>query len=202
MAEQSAVDEILSRYSPPVQPEHAQTTVPPRQGADHPQLDWLDRAFLGSLSLAENLGLGGTPLKLYNDVVQRRRSAPITERDFSPDELSDYSKMVMDKYRQSGRPEGSIDYPDYQGRGVSAQSLGGFRYAIGDDGRITITDNYDFNTNRGSSSDRNAWVRALASLFAPRNAAAGIGRLVAPPGQGVPVRMELQPTIGQFLDGR
>lgn len=157
-------------------------------------LDWLDKLFLGGLSGAEWLGLGGTPLKLYNDVIQRGRKEPITEKDFPHRELAAYRDLVLKKARDTGRSEGNIDYPDYVGTGLPQGSLGGFRYRVTDDGNVAITDRYDFNANRGAPTDQNMAVRALGALFAPMHAAAAVGRKVAPSGKGVPVNM--------LIDGR
>lgn len=164
------------------------------------QRDWIDSIFLGGLSLAERAGFGGTPLKLYNDVVQRGRTEPITERDFSRDELNAYRDMVLSKYLQTGNPTGAIDYPDYRGVPVPQGNLGGFRYNVAPDQGVTISDTYDFNTNRAGAYDRNALVRLLASVVAPYRAAAGIGRITKPPGTGVPVQLNIQPGHSSLAD--
>jgi hypothetical protein len=146
--------------------------------------DWLDKLFLTGLRGAEAVGIGGTPLKLYNDVVQRGRREPITERDFAPQDLDAYRAIIAKK----GAPEGHVDYPDYgDNTGSLRAALGGFNYK-GDE----ITDNYDFNTDRGSPGEgQNLALRALVALVNPVGMASYIGRKTVPPGAGVPVRINL-----------
>ena len=153
------------------------------------QFDWLDKGFLSVLRGAEGLGISGTPLKLFNDVVQRERKEPITERDFSPEELSGFRQMIAAK----GTPSGHIDYDDYKATDVSPASIGGFNYETGQDGATNITDTYDFNTNRGHPVEKELWARLLTSVAYPPAFAATIGRKAVPPGTGVPVRMRLDP---------
>jgi hypothetical protein len=148
--------------------------------------DWLDRLFLGGLRVAEAVGIGGTPLKLYNDVVQRGRRDPITEKDFPPDELAGYRQIIERK----GGTEGHIDYPDYKGTNVPQANLGGFNYKDGE-----ITDKYDFNTNRGGPYEKYLAARLLESVINPVGMAASIGRRIVPPGAGVPVRIKLEQEV-------
>ncbi len=163
---------------------------------DGPQLDLIDRSFLRAVALAERFGFGGTPMRLYNDVVQRGRTDPITEKDFTDEERAAFRRMIIDKWMRTGERQGSIDYPDYRGSGASENSIGGFRYAVDGHGNIVATDKYDFNTNRGHSHDRAYSLRAIASFVNPRGMAAQIGRQVVPPNRGVDVRLNLPPVYG------
>ena len=154
-------------------------------------LDWLDKSFLAGLRGAENLGFGGTQMKLYNDVIQRGRKDPITEKDFTPQEIYGLSNLVNKKIYQTGEPQGAIDYPDYRNSGVDSNLLGGFRYSTDPDGKIKITDKYDFNTSKASSLDQSTLYRLLNSAFHPVGMGAIIGRKIAPPGSGVDVKLNL-----------
>lgn len=128
--------------------------------------------------------MGGTPLKLYNDVVQRGRREPITEKDFVPEELEAYRAIIAKK----GAPEGHVDYPDYGDNAAALRTaLGGFNYK-GDE----VTDQYDFNTNRGGgNAEKYLPLRMVAALVNPIGMAAYIGRKTVPPGAGVPVHLNL-----------
>ncbi len=152
--------------------------------------DFLDRAFLDSLRVAESVGVGGTPLKLYNDVIQRGRTEPITEGDFPPEELNALRQIIERKIQSSGATEGQIDYPDYEGTDLSPAALGGFQYQSSPEG-IAITDRYDFNTERGDVNDNSLGKRLLAALVAQKAYASHLGRRFIPPGKGVDVRINL-----------
>jgi len=161
-------------------------------------LSGVQKAFLSLLSGAEKVGVGGTPLKIYNDVVQRGRTTPITEEDLTPTERQALFRLVQSKASATGSKSGSIDYPDYAkyGSGISENILGGFRYALGDDGAAHVSDLYDFNANRaGPPIENNQAMQAFAVLANPRGLAAQIGRAVVPDtsGRGVPVTMRLAP---------
>jgi hypothetical protein len=174
------------------------------QAPDFNNLSLVQRAFLGVMRGAEGIGAAGTSLKLYNDIVQRGRNAPITESDFTPDELSAMQDMVKNKMAITGQPAGHIDYRDYPGgnlmvadrskaAGEVMNTLGGFNYSVQPNGAIGITDKYDFNASRGDSSDDNPWAQALAAALYPRNLAASIGRRIIPDtsGRGVPVNVTI-----------
>lgn len=161
-----------------------------RQGAVD-NLNGIQSAFLGMLRGAENVvPLHNTATRLFNDVVQRGRVQPVTERDFSKDELSKFEGMVRRHSADTGLREGKIDYPDYvRYQGPDSQILGGFQYSVGNNGDITIKDTYDFNRNRAEHGDDNRALQALAMIVNPRGLAAKIGRDVVPdvPGRGIPV---------------
>jgi hypothetical protein len=159
-------------------------------------LSGVQKAFLSLLSGAEKVGVGGTPLKIYNDVVQRGRTSPITEADLSQAEREALLRLVRGKAEATGSRSGSIDYPDYAkyGNGLSENLLGGFRYSLGDDGAANVSDVYDFNANRaGPPIENNQAMQAFAVLANPRGLAAQIGRKIVPDtsGRGVPVQIKL-----------
>lgn len=149
---------------------------------------------LGALRAYEGVGLGGTAVRLYNDVIQRGRRDPITERDFSPAEQEEMRRMVEAKSAQAGSPAGSIDYKDYRpGSALDSNALGGFRYLIDEMGNISVKDQYDFNRDRASSfGEESALLHGLGILANPRGVAATIGRKIAPDGSGVPVSVFLK----------
>jgi hypothetical protein len=151
--------------------------------------------FLGVLSKAEAMGFGGTAVKLYNDVVQRGRTSPITEADIPPSEVADFAKLVRGHADATGKSEGTIDYPDYRkfAPGLSHNIVGGFSYKIGRGGDITITDTYDFNVARAGRHDENVLLQAVAAVVSPRNLASKIGRDTIPDagGRGIPVQIHI-----------
>lgn len=146
--------------------------------------------FLGALRQAEGIGAGGTALRLFNDIIQRGRTEPITQNDFAADELTALKELVL---RTAGdKTSGTVDYKDYRGSSFDSNILGGFRYSI-ENGVITISDTYDFNADRADGSEDNVFVQALALVAAPRNLAASIGRkkLSDTDGNGVPVMIRI-----------
>ncbi|MCZ3377420.1 transglycosylase SLT domain-containing protein [Rhizobium sp. AG207R] len=170
------------------QPDVKKNSTPDQGSADLSNLSPVERGFLGALSAAESAGIGGTKLKLYNDIIQRGRTATITENDLQPDEQEKLKALVL----KQGKPEGKIDYKDYVGSGMPEDILGGFRYKV-DNGVVHITDTYDFNKAKGGSWDDNSLVQALAAFTSPKNLAAEIGRKIAPDSKpGVPVRITLK----------
>ncbi len=151
----------------------------------------------------QDIGAAGTSLKLYNDVIQRARTTPITERDFTADELGAIRDMIRNKMAVTGQPSGHIDYRDYPGgnllvadrskaAGEVMNTLGGFDYSK-NNGNINVTDKYDFNANRGGVEDKSQLAQLLAMGFSPRNLAASIGRKILPDtgGRGVPVNIAI-----------
>lgn len=92
------------------------------------------------------------PAKLYMDSVLLGKKDPITESDFTPEELAAIRRMV-EKQKAS---QGGITYADYAASdqpglssllspaGRVANSLGQFNYQNDPEG-TTVTDNYDFN---------------------------------------------------------
>ncbi len=170
------------------QPDVKKNSTPDQNSPDLSSLSSVERGFLGALSAAESAGIGGTKLKLYNDIIQRGRTSPITENDLQPDEQEKLKALVL----KQGKPEGKIDYKDYVGSGMPEDILGGFRYKV-DNGVVHITDTYDFNKAKGGSWDDNSLVQALAAFTSPKNLAAEIGRKIAPDSKpGVPVRITLK----------
>lgn len=152
-------------------------------------LDWLDRALLAGGRGLDNLGLARTEERIYTDVVGRGRRDPLTEKDFTPQELSAFRGMV----KQKGGASGKIDYSDYAGHPISSWTLGGFNYNTDQDGNVVISDQYDFNTDRSYENEqqRGLWSRLQTALLNPALNAAEIGRKVIPPGKGVDVRINL-----------
>ncbi|NTF54424.1 hypothetical protein G6L12_05885 [Agrobacterium rhizogenes] len=171
-----------------VRPDVKKNSTPDQGSPDLSKLSSVERGFLGALSTAESAGIGGTKLKLYNDIIQRGRTAPITENDLQPDEQEKLKALVL----KQGKTEGKIDYKDYIGSGMPEDILGGFRYKV-ENGAVHITDTYDFNKSKGSSWDDNTLVQALGAFTSPKNLAAAIGRKIAPDSKpGVPVKIILK----------
>jgi hypothetical protein len=170
------------------QPDVKKNSTPDQGSPDLSNLSSVERGFLGALSTAESAGIGGTKLKLYNDIIQRGRTAPITENDLQPDEQEKLKALVL----KQGKTEGKIDYKDYVGSGMPEDILGGFRYKV-ENGAVHITDTYDFNKSKGGSWDDNSLVQALGAFTSPKNLAAAIGRKIAPDSKpGVPVKIILK----------
>jgi hypothetical protein len=137
-----------------------------------------------------------TPMRLYLDSVLSRKKDPITESDFTPEELAAVRQMVE---RQKAS-QGGITYADYAASdqpGVSsllspagrvANSLGQFNYQNDPEG-TTVTDNYDFNPTYKDLP--------LAEQIANFLGTAGfsglhtIGENVLPPGAGRTVKIRL-----------
>lgn len=166
-----------------------------------PPLSGPQSAFLKMLGWAEQIGIGGTAVKLYNDVIQRGRTAPITEQDVSPTERQQFRDLVLAKAAATGQNSGKIDYPDYQKYQPSLDSniLGGFRYSVDPSGGVGIKDSYDFNVNRaGPDIENNPIIQSLGIVANPRGLAAQIGRAVKPDtGGGIPVQMNFPaPVLG------
>jgi hypothetical protein len=161
-------------------------------------LNAVQRSFLKALDLSQQLGLTmghPTAIKLYNDVVQRGRTDPITEADLAPDERAQLRDLVLAHSERNNQTAGSVDYKDYfeHKSPLDQNILGGFRYSIGDNG-IKVRDTYDFNKNReGAPIERNPFIQAAAAFANPRGLAAQIGRDVIPDtgGQGIPVDITL-----------
>lgn len=165
-----------------------------------PDLNWVESGFLAGLQMMEAAGHlfnhDETPLRLYNDVVNRGRKETITEKDFNKEDIDGFRKMIEAKISDTGKTTGKIDYPDYQKHGLKflSQALGGFKYSQNEDGTIDITDMYDFNKDRAGKYDNDVAAQLLSMLFEPRNLAASIGRKVVPddPGRGVPVKIKVK----------
>ena len=159
-------------------------------------LNFVESAFLKGLKAYENYGPRDTAVKLYNDAVQRNRTDPITEKDFSDEELESMQRLVLAHAKNSGKNQGHIDYPDYlkYKSDFDSNILGGFDYSIDADGRVIVTDTYDFNANRGAPGDSNEILQGIAAVANPRGLAAEIGRKKIPDtgGHGIPVKISLE----------
>lgn len=160
-------------------------------------LTGVHRAFLSALNIVEKTGLGGTAIKLYNDVIQRGRTEPITEKDLTDKERAQFHSLAKSHSEATGQKSGSVDYIHYQKYtpGLDTNILGGFQYSINDDGKVNIKDTYDFNVNRaGPSIENNQIIQAIGAFANPQGLGAQIGRIVKPDtgGHGVPVNINLE----------
>ena len=155
-------------------------------------LSSVETGFLAALRGAERAGLGGKSLALYNDIIQRGRTAPITENDFDETEKAALRSLVMSVSEKTGKKSGSVDYKDYRGSNFDSNILGGFRYKITDAG-IFVEDTYDFNASRADGLEDSVFIQALGAVGNMRGLAAGIGRkkLSDRSGKGVSVRIKL-----------
>jgi len=174
--------------------------------SNNSSLTSVEKTFLKVLDTYEKTGLASTRVRLYNDIVQRGRTEPITEKDLSSDELRQLKELVRFKAERSGKSSGKVDYKDYQDYTASrsykdqwnnptltTDILGGFKYSI-KNGKITVEDTYDFNTGgKFTEHDNNSLLQALAFVADPYHLAAAIGRKVVPnkKGKGIPVNISL-----------
>jgi hypothetical protein len=137
-----------------------------------------------------------TPVKLAWDTIAGGNRDPITEKDFTPDELAAISQLTKSQV------PGEVHYPDYgnnfvEGPGVPglmtakgrvANSLGQFNYKEDPEG-TTITDKYDFNP---MYSQENPLVQALHALGSGGfSVAHALGERLVPPGQGRDVNIRI-----------
>jgi hypothetical protein len=140
------------------------------------------------------LDLLPTPAKLYLESVVGGKREPITEADFSPEELAEMQKLI------GGRAQGGITYADYnpaaQPRmaglltpaGRVATSLGQFNYQADPQGTV-ITDEYDFNP---TYKDESLLLKALSILgSAGFSGLHMLGEHALPAGKGRPVKIRL-----------
>jgi hypothetical protein len=138
------------------------------------------------------MGALPTPARLYLESIVGGKRGPITEQDFTPEELGAIRRMV-DQQKES---QGGIDYGAYQDRdqpglsslgspaGRVANSLGQFTYQRDPEG-TTVSDNYDFNP---MYSEQPALIKALSMLSTLGwSGAHMLGESVLPPGSGRPV---------------
>jgi hypothetical protein len=171
-----------------------------REQSDPNALNTFERGFLGALQVAEKMGVGGTALKLYNDVIQRGRTSTITENDLTDEEKKSFYDLVKARAEDSGQKTGTIDYKHYlqykvpPGNWGITNILGGFKYSMEDDGRVKINDTYDFNADRAAIGENNPLVQDTESVMLPVGLAASIGRKIKPDtgGKGVPVDISLE----------
>ena len=166
----------------------------------------------GLLDFKEDEDSGGllrmlpTPARLYIEAIMGKK-APITEKDFSKDELDAMRSLVA-----SGRG-GAVDYGTYDRaipapslfnmpattsvgvpglltpQGRVANSLGQFNYKVSPEG-IEIADNYDFNP---TYKDESALVQGASALGTGGfSALHTLGEYLLPPGRGRPVKVRLR----------
>jgi len=181
-------------------------------------LNPVQRAYLNVLAKLEKIGFGGASLRIYNDVVQRGRTRPITENDFTDNELADLTELVMTEHTRTGKGRGPIvpaheqkkpESEKYSPHYTSADFfmprtyLGAFHYDVDDKGTYTITDKYDFNADRGDPTlDTNAFESVETGVYPSVAHGASIGRNIVPDtsGRGVPVNIKLYKNPAQFED--
>ena len=153
-----------------------------------------------------------TAAKTFVDSVLLRRKAPVTEKNFTPEELKAMQQLTSTApaTNRTGK-RGVVDYNSYWSMGDAGNipagldsmktpvgnvktTLGQFNYAHDTEGGTTITDTYDFN---GGS-----WPSNLPFLDKVRQAMAdpyhalrmtGGTLLNAEDGQGRPVKIALAP---------
>jgi hypothetical protein len=152
------------------------------------------------------LDLLPTPARLYIEAMSGKQS-PITEADFSKDELN-----AMRELMAVGNHGGGTDYGTYERaipspslfnspettsvglsglltpQGRVANSLGQFQYNRDPEG-ATITDQYDFNPMFKNESVLNQVLLGLGTGgFSPMHT---IGEYFKPPGKGRPVKIRV-----------
>lgn len=133
-----------------------------------------------------------TPVKLFADTMMGSL-LPITEKDFTPDELAEMAKLLQTS------PKGVTDYRQYgdtqpgflsllTAKGRVVDSLGRFNAEIDPEG-ATITDQYDFNP---TYTKENPLVQALQGLGTGGfSALHSLGERIVPPGQGRMVNIRM-----------
>lgn len=187
---------------------------------DNRGLDTFDRVFLRMGQLAEDVGIGGDKLKIYNRVVGRGDTSPITEKDLSPKSMKFLSDMVNRSYTERG--DGAFrsmnDYNTYGPKmnlgfnelhpslppkimGMDAvsdaykhdvyQVLGRFNYAKDKDDGSSINISDTYDFNYPFAGTKNPLVRALTAITGPRNYAVDLAHRVVPPGKGAPVNIKI-----------
>lgn len=147
--------------------------------------------------------------RLFAQTAQGERK-PITEADYTPEELAFIRRMIEIK----GGTEGSIQYPDYTktadversrtgsipvtlAPGLSSladplgnvqTSLGRFRYYRDENGNLMVVDSYDFNP---PSADASRLGVAEQSASGPYGMLRSYAGQKIPPGQGRSIRINL-----------
>ena len=160
---------------------------------------FVERGFLGALDLAERAGLGGTSLRLYNDLVAKGRRTSVTERDFSPAELATFRQLATTARDKSGKATGVVGpeiYDDLmmQGGRPDYNMIGGFAYETAPDGGVVIHDTYDFNLDRAGKPGIEGQGGLFQAITSPVGMAASIGRKRLPDSSGgVPINIRIPP---------
>lgn len=160
------------------------------------ELSSLQSGFLSALDLAESMGLGRTPLRLYNDVVGRGRREPITERDFTGYDMQMFHDLVTAARKRQGNMGEVVpqDYDTviYAGGRPDYNAIGSFKYEIAPGGSAVIRDTYDFNLDRTDKPGVEGEGSTFQFLTNPVGYAASIGRKLVPDTSGgVPVNVRL-----------
>jgi hypothetical protein len=137
-----------------------------------------------------------TPMKLAWDTLAMGNRDPITEKDFTKEELDAIRQLVR------STPGGAVQYPAYgndttanpglpgllSAKGRVANSLGQFNHKTDPEG-TTVTDQYDFNP---TYSTENPLIQALQGLGSGGfSLLHSLGEKLAPPGQGRSVNIRL-----------
>ena len=136
------------------------------------------------------------PARLYLESVLLGKKDPITESDFSPEELAAMRRMI-EKQKSS---QGGVTYADYAApdqpgipsllspAGRVANSLGQFTYQTDPEG-TTVNDAYDFNPTYKDLPLTEQIANLLGTMgFSGMHT---IGEKVLPPGTGRPVKIRL-----------
>lgn len=140
------------------------------------------------------LDLLPTPARLYLETLAAGKREPITEADFSPQEIDAIQSLIA-----GAREPGSVHYSDYgkdqpglmgllSPKGRVANSLGQFNYQQTPEGTV-VTDNYDFNPMFKNESPLLNVMSGLGTAgFSPLHL---LGEYLVPPGKGRQVRIKL-----------
>jgi hypothetical protein len=141
-----------------------------------------------------------TPAKLYVESVLQGKREPITEADFSQDELAALKELI------AAAPGGGVTYDTYgkvsaspanaagmpgllAAKGRVANSLGQFDYASDPEG-TTVTDSYAFSPVYKNLPAIANVAAALGTVgYSPLHL---LGEHMLPQGKGRPVRIRLQ----------
>jgi hypothetical protein len=147
---------------------------------------------LSALAGAEKAGVGGKAVKIFNDFIQRGRTDPITEKDFSNSELNSFRKLIETKIEKTGKNAGAIHYKDYDNQAIDQNIIGQFTFKKNSDGSIDIKDTYDFNPKALTTpGNNNELVQMLSAFVAPQRLGQVIGAKVLPDGKGIPVHIRI-----------
>jgi hypothetical protein len=151
--------------------------------------------------------------KTFIETLQGERS-DITDKNFSLEELAIIQKLI-----EASKGRGYVNYGDYTKLGMKQKeegklpmsispsllslgdslgnvqtTLGQFQYSIGNDGKVTVSDKYDFNP-----SDTSTNKEAGIGLFGPYGMIREYAGKRIPPGKGRNVSFTLTPSLGDGL---